>query len=42
MFSLFINQLANHVTEKGRHRLQLVPGVTELSILLCADDVALL
>ena len=38
LFSLFINQLANHVTAKGRH----VPGVMELFILLFADDVALL
>ena len=42
LFSLFINQLANHVTAKGRHGIQLVPGVMELFILLCADDVALL
>ena len=39
---LFINQLANHVTEKGRHGIQLVPGVMELFILLFSDDVALL
>ena len=42
LFSLFINQLANHVTAKGRHGIQLVPGVMELFILLFADDVALL
>ena len=42
LFSLFINQMANHVTPKGRHGIQLVPGVMELFILLFADDVALL
>ena len=42
LFSLFINQLANHVTEKGRHGIQLKPGVMELFILLVADDAALL
>ena len=42
LFSLFINQLANHVTAKGKHGIQLVPGVMELFILLFADDVALL
>ena len=42
LFSLFINQLENHVTAKGRHGIQLVPGVMELFILLFADDVALL
>ena len=42
LFSLFINQLANHVTENGRHGIQLVPGVIELFILLFADDVTLL
>ena len=42
LFSLFISQLADHVKEKGRHGIQLVPGVGELFILLFADDVALL
>ena len=42
LFSLFINQLANLVTPKGRHEIQLVPGVMELFILLFADEVALL
>ena len=42
LFSLFINQPANHVTAKARHGIQLVPGVMELFILLFADDVALL
>ena len=42
LFSLFTNQLADHVKEKGRHGIQLMPGVMELFILLFADDVALL
>ena len=42
LFSLFISQLAEYVKEKGRHGIQLVPGVRELFILLFADDVALL
>jgi len=42
LFSLFINQLANHVTAKGKHGIQLVPGVMELFILLFAVGVALL
>jgi hypothetical protein len=42
LFSLFINQLANHVAEKGKHGVQLLPGLIELFILLFADDIALL
>ena len=42
LFFFSINQQANHVTENGRHGIQLVPGVMELFILSFADDVALL
>ena len=42
MFSLFINQLSNHIEQTGRHGVQLLPGLMELFILLFADDVALL
>ena len=42
LFSLFINQLAEHITVKGKHGIQLLPGIMELFILLFADDVALL
>lgn len=42
LFSLFINQLANHISGTGRHGVQLLPGLVELFILLFADDVALL
>jgi hypothetical protein len=42
LFSLFINQLANHVNETGVHGVQLLPNLLELFILLFADDVALI
>jgi hypothetical protein len=42
LFSIFINQLANHMNEAGRHGVQMLPGLLELFILLFADDVALL
>ena len=44
LFSLFINQLANHINETGVHGVQLLPTVIELEvfILLFADDVTVL
>eukprot|EP00745_Piridium_sociabile_P024691 TRINITY_DN39152_c0_g3_i6.p1 TRINITY_DN39152_c0_g3~~TRINITY_DN39152_c0_g3_i6.p1 ORF type:complete len:696 (-),score=54.33 TRINITY_DN39152_c0_g3_i6:199-2037(-) len=42
LFSLFINQLADHVEQKGKHGVQLLPDIMELFILLFADDLALL
>lgn len=42
LFSLFINQLATHITDAGRHGVQLLPGMMELFILLFADDITLL
>ena len=42
LFSMFINQLANHMNERGRHGVQLLPDIMEIFILLFADDVALL
>ena len=42
LFSLFINQLATHITEAGRHGVQLLSGMMELFILLFADDITLL
>ncbi|MCB4763515.1 MAG: hypothetical protein LGB78_06400 [Sulfurovum sp.] len=42
IFSLFVNQLANYITETGRHGIQLLSGLVELFILLFADDLALL
>ena len=41
LFSVFINQLADHMNEKGKHGIQLLPGIMELFILLFADDVVL-
>ena len=42
IFSLSINQLANYITETGKHGIQLLSGLVDLFILLFADDVALL
>ena len=42
IFSSFINQLAKYITDTGRHGIQLLSGLTELFVLLFADDVALL
>ena len=42
LFSMFINQLATDITEKGKHGVQLLPHIMETFILLFADDVALL
>jgi hypothetical protein len=42
LFSMFINQLASHMNDNGRHGIQMLPGLIELFILLFADDVALL
>ena len=46
IFSVFINQLTNYITETGRKvdmvYKQLLSGLVELFILLFADDVALL
>ena len=42
LFSIFINQLASHISESGRHGVQLLPGLMELFILLFADDITLI
>lgn len=42
LFSLFINQLANHINDTGTHGVQLLPNMLELFLLLFADDIALL
>ena len=42
LFSLFINQLATHIADNGRHGVQLLPGLMELFILLFADGITLL
>ena len=42
LFSLFINQLAEHIQSAGKHGVQMLSGLIELFILLFADDVTLL
>ena len=39
LFSLFINQLANHVNGTGVHGVNLHPTILDLFILLFADDI---
>ena len=41
LFSLFINELIKHIAEGGKHGIQLSPELTELLILLFADDIVL-
>ena len=41
LFSLFINELANEIMQRGRHGIQLIPDLIEIFILLFADDVIL-
>jgi hypothetical protein len=42
LFSMYINQLANHINETGIHGVQMLPAFLELFILLFADDLVLL
>ena len=42
LFSLFINELAQEITLKGKHGISLTPEQTQILILLFADDVLLL
>ena len=42
LFSLFINELALEIMQKGRHGLTLTPDVLEMFILLFADDIVLM
>ena len=42
LFSIFINEIGNKIEEFGRHGVQLIPEMVELSILLFADDLALM
>ena len=41
LFSFFINELATTVRDKGTRGVQFVQGMTEVFLLLFADDVAL-
>ena len=41
-FTLIVyNQVANHITKKGKHRVQMLPDILELIILLLAGNAAL-
>ena len=42
IFSFFFNELAIEVSITGKHSVHLIPGTTESSLLLFADDVILL
>ena len=42
LFSLFINELTKLIEHSGLKRIQLLPDLVELFILLFADDIALL
>ena len=41
LFSLFIDELANEIMQRGKHGIQLIPDLVEIFILLFADDVIL-
>ena len=41
LFSLFIDELANEIMQRGKHGIQLIPDLVEMFILLFADDVIL-
>jgi len=42
IFSLLISEVANFVRLKGRHGIQLLPGLEEIFLLLFADDIVLI
>ena len=42
MFSFLINELAVELSKNGKHGIQLIPGASEIFMLLFADDVILL
>ena len=41
LLSLFVNELANEIMQRGRHGIQLIPDLIGSFILLFADDVIL-
>ena len=41
LFSLFIDELANEIMQRGKHGIQVIPDLVEIVILLFADDVIL-
>jgi len=38
LFSVFINELAREIVQRGRHGMQLIPDLIETFILLFADE----
>ena len=40
-FSLIVNEIVEHLSAEGKHGVQLWSGLTELFILLFADDLVL-
>lgn len=42
LFSLFINELAEEVIQRGKHGIPLSPDLIQIMILLFADDIALM
>ena len=42
LFSLFINELAKDIVQRGRHGIQRIPDLTEIVLLMFADDVILM
>ena len=38
LFSLFIDELANEIMQRGKHGIQVIPDLVEIVILLFADD----
>ena len=42
IFSLLISKVADFVREKGKHGIQLLPGLDEIFLLMFADDIVLI
>ena len=42
IFAVYINSVAEYVNRKGRHGVQLLPGMAEIFLLLFADDIVLI
>ena len=42
IFSLYINSIADYIRSKGKHGVQMIPGMIEVFLLLFADDVVLI
>ena len=42
LFSILINELADEISSKGRHGIQMLPDIVQIFILMFADDIILL